>query len=105
VSEASRQLREKAQKYRMFARSIGDSRTVQTISAFTDELDNRATMLDRPTEEQIRVRARELWEKAGKPTDRDETFGSRPKIVSSRPPDGTKRTRIRVIVVRLVLSP
>jgi DUF2934 family protein len=58
----------------MFARSIGDDRTVQTILAFTDELDDRATMLDRPTEEQIRVRARELWENAGKPTDRDEDF-------------------------------
>jgi hypothetical protein len=27
-----------------------------------------------PTEEQIRVRARELWEKAGRPEGRDDVF-------------------------------
>ena len=28
----------------------------------------------KPTEEQIRIRAHELWEQAGKPEDRDEEF-------------------------------
>ena len=58
----------------MLARYLGDGKTVQCILAFTDELDHRATMLDRPTDDQIRALARELWEKAGKPADRDEEF-------------------------------
>jgi hypothetical protein len=28
----------------------------------------------KPTEEQIRIRAHELWEQAGKPEDRDDEF-------------------------------
>jgi hypothetical protein len=33
----------------------------------------------KPTEEQIRIRAHELWEQAGKPEDRDDEFWLRRK--------------------------
>jgi Protein of unknown function (DUF2934) len=64
----------KAKKYRSFARWIGDRETVQRISAFTEELKQRALALARPDERRIRNRAREIWEENGRPAGRDEEF-------------------------------
>jgi hypothetical protein len=64
----------KAHKYRNLARWVSDPETVQRISAFSEELKLRARALAKPNEEQIRKRARELWEEKGCPAGRDEEF-------------------------------
>jgi hypothetical protein len=50
----------KANKYRDFARWIGDRQTVQSILALIVELKQRARALARPDEDKIRRRAREI---------------------------------------------
>ena len=65
---------EKANKYRNFARWVGDRETVRGILALVEELKQRARALAKPNEEKIRVRAREIWEENGRPTGRDEEF-------------------------------
>jgi hypothetical protein len=68
-------LLDKANKYREFTRWVGDRETVQRILALTEELKQRAgAIMAKPHEEQIRKRARELWEQADKPTGRDKEF-------------------------------
>jgi len=57
VPDASRQLRQKVQRYRTLARSVNDQETSQRILAFTDELEQEATMIERTTVEQISERA------------------------------------------------
>ena len=64
----------KAQKYRSFARWIGDRETAQRILALAEELKNRARSLARPDERLIRRRAHEIWEENGRPIGRDEEF-------------------------------
>jgi hypothetical protein len=67
-------LLEKANKYRDFARLVGDSETVQRISALTEELKQRARAMAKPNEDKIRKRAREIWEENNRPVGRDEEF-------------------------------
>ena len=67
-------LLEKANKYRDFARWVGDRETVQRILALADELVQRARALARPDEANIRRRAREIWKENGRPAGRDEEF-------------------------------
>jgi hypothetical protein len=67
-------LLEKADKYREFARWVTDSETVQRILSLTEELKQRARAMAKPSEDQIRKRAQELWERAGKPDGRDKEF-------------------------------
>jgi hypothetical protein len=67
-------LLEKANKYRDFARWIGDGETVQRILALTEELKQGARALARPNEDKIRKRAREIWEENNRPAGRDEEF-------------------------------
>ena len=64
----------KANKYRDFARWVGDRETVQRILALTAELKQRARALAKPNEEKIRKRAREIWEENNRPVGRDEEF-------------------------------
>jgi hypothetical protein len=64
----------KANKYRNFARWVGDWETAQRILALAEELKNRARSLARPDERRIRKRAREIWEENGRPAGRDEEF-------------------------------
>jgi hypothetical protein len=64
----------KANKYREFARWVGDSETVQRILALTEELKQRARALAKPDEEKVRKRARQIWEENGRPFGRDEEF-------------------------------
>jgi hypothetical protein len=70
-------LLEKANKYRDFARWVGDRETVQRILALTEELKQRARALARPNEDKIRKRAREIWEENNRPAGRDEEFSLR----------------------------
>lgn len=64
----------KANKYRDFARWIGDRQTVQSILALIVELKQRARALARPDEDKIRRRAREIWTENGQPSGRDVEF-------------------------------
>jgi hypothetical protein len=65
---------EKANKYRNFARWVGDRETVQVILALVVELKQRARALAKPNEEKIRVRAREIWEENDRTAGRDVEF-------------------------------
>ena len=67
-------LLEKANKYREFARWVGDRETVQRILALTADLKQRARALAKPNEEKIRKRAREIWIENNRPVGRDEEF-------------------------------
>jgi hypothetical protein len=64
----------KANKYREFARWVGDWETAKRISMLAEELKQRARALARPNENRIRKRAREIWEENGQPIGRDEEF-------------------------------
>jgi Protein of unknown function (DUF2934) len=68
------QLRAKADKYRALAKRVSDGETVRRILLLTDELEQRASTMEKPTEEQIRTRAHQLWEQAGRPKNLDEEF-------------------------------
>jgi hypothetical protein len=63
-----------ADKYRRFALWIGDHETVRRILALTDELKQRARVMAKPEDANIRNRAREIWEENGRPAGRDEEF-------------------------------
>jgi Protein of unknown function (DUF2934) len=74
VEDSQSQLRAKADKYRTFARWLSDRETAQRILTLTNELEQRASAMEKPSEEDIRKHAHELWEHAGKPENRDEEF-------------------------------
>jgi Protein of unknown function (DUF2934) len=67
-------LLEKANKYRNFARWVGDRETIQRILALVEELKQKARSIARPNEEKIRKRAREIWDENNRPVGRDEEF-------------------------------
>ena len=64
----------KADKYRNLARWVTDRLTIQRIFALSLELKQRARALARPDENEIRKRAREIWEENGRPAGRDLEF-------------------------------
>ena len=64
----------KADKYRNLARWVTDRLTIQRIFALSVELKQRARALARPDENEIRKRAREIWEENGRPAGRDLEF-------------------------------
>ena len=68
----------KANKYKKFARWIGDSETVQRVLALAEELKQRARAMVRPHQEMIRKRAREIWEENGRPAEGMMNSGSKP---------------------------
>ena len=57
----------KANKYRNYAQSVGDSETAERILVLTEELKQWA-------QDRIRERAREIWEEKGRPAERDLEF-------------------------------
>jgi hypothetical protein len=61
----------KAEKYRGYARWVGDSDTAGRILNLAFELEQQAMQ---PDEEDIRTRAYDLWKQAGEPEDRDDEF-------------------------------
>ena len=67
-------LLEKANKYRNFARWVGDRETIQRILALVEELKQKARSIARPNEEKIRKRAGEIWDENNRPVGRDEEF-------------------------------
>jgi hypothetical protein len=64
----------KAKKYRNLTRMIDDRETAQRILELTGELKQQALALAKPDEEQVRIRAREIWEENGRPAGRDKEF-------------------------------
>jgi hypothetical protein len=64
----------KAKRYRRITRVIGDRETAERILELTDELTQTALDLARADEEQIRIRAREIWDENGRPVGRDQEF-------------------------------
>lgn len=67
-------LRTKADKYRMLARSLTDRETVARIMEFSNELEDRALAMEKPTEDEIRRRAHQLWDENHRPSGRDDEF-------------------------------
>jgi hypothetical protein len=79
-------LRAKADRYRALARGVSDAETARRILELTDELEHRAgaaehsgiiernKTMTKPTEDQIRQRAHELWEQNHRPDGRDDEF-------------------------------
>lgn len=67
-------LLEKANKYCDFARWVNDRETILRILALTEELKQRARAMAAPNEDQIRKRAREIWEEYYRPVGRDDEF-------------------------------
>ena len=64
----------KADKYRNLARWVTDRLTIQRIFALSVELKQRARALAHPDENEIRKRAREIWDENGRPAGRDLEF-------------------------------
>jgi Protein of unknown function (DUF2934) len=67
-------LRTKADKYRMLARSLTDRETVARIMELSKELEDRALALEKPTEDEIRRRAHQIWDQNHRPSGRDDEF-------------------------------
>jgi hypothetical protein len=67
-------LRAKADKYRMLARWVADRETAASIMDLTRELEQRASSMEKPSEDEIGKRAREIWEQSHRPTGRDDEF-------------------------------
>jgi hypothetical protein len=67
-------LRAKADKYRMLARWVTDPETAARIMELTQELEQQASTMQKPSEEEIRKRAQEIWEENHRPTGRDDEF-------------------------------
>jgi hypothetical protein len=67
-------LRTKADKYRMLARSLTDRETVARIMQLSKELEDRAIALEKPTEDEIRRRAHQIWDENHRPPGRDDEF-------------------------------
>jgi Protein of unknown function (DUF2934) len=67
-------LRTKADKYRMLARSLTDRETVARIVELSKELEDRALAMEKPTEDEIRKRAHQLWEENHRPSGLDDEF-------------------------------
>jgi Zn-dependent oligopeptidase len=86
-------LLEKANKYRDFARWVGDRETVQRILALTEELKQKARAVARPDEDKIRKRAREIWEENNRPAGRDEEFWLQAEREFREAEDLAKETR------------
>jgi hypothetical protein len=67
-------LRAKADKYRMLARWVTDRKTAASIMELTRELEQQASSMEKPSEDEIRKRAQEIWEQNRRPTGRDDEF-------------------------------
>jgi hypothetical protein len=75
-NEDPRELELKIEQVERIAARISDPTTYERLKAWADELKVRLRRhLDaRRTKQAIKVRARELWEQNGRPTDRDLEF-------------------------------
>ena len=75
-SEDPRDLERKIEQATRIASRVTDQTTVQRLSALIEDLKRKLRQLleARRTKQEIRTRARELWEQNGRPTDRDLEF-------------------------------
>lgn len=75
-SEDPRELERKVEQARRIASTITDQTTVERPRAWVEELKQglRQRLATRRAEEEIKARARELWEQNGRPAGRDWEF-------------------------------
>jgi hypothetical protein len=75
-SNDPRELRRQIEQAKRLASVTTELTTVQRLKEFVEELRQRLQqyLAARRSKEEIRARARELWEQQGRPTDRDLEF-------------------------------
>src|SRR6185295_8410794 len=75
-SEDPKELERKIEQAARIASSVTDQTTVQRLRAFVQDLRQklREVLETRRINQEIRARARELWEQNGRPSDRDLEF-------------------------------
>lgn len=75
-SEDPRELERKIEQAARIASSVSDQTTVQRLRAFVQDLRQKLkeVLEARRINQEIRARARELWEQNGRPSDRDLEF-------------------------------
>ena len=75
-TEDPRELERKIEQARRIASTITDQTTLERLRAWVDELKLglRQRLAARRAKEEIKARARELWEQNGQPTGRDLEF-------------------------------
>lgn len=75
-SDDPRELERQIERATRIASSVTDQTTVQRLRAFAEDLRQRLqSVIDaRRTKQQVRIRAREIWEQNGRPMDRDVEF-------------------------------
>jgi hypothetical protein len=93
------ELERKLEQARRLATVVSDQTTLQRISDFADELKQRLRQLMPrrrvkfgSEQDDIRARARELWEQHGKPTGRDKEFWFRAEREFKEASDLEKQT-------------
>jgi hypothetical protein len=75
-SEDPRELKREIERAKRLAAGVTDQTTYQRLKAFVEELRQRLQqrLAVRRSKEEIRARARELWEQNGRPVGRDVEF-------------------------------
>jgi hypothetical protein len=75
-SEEPRELERKIEQASRIASRINDQTTLERLLAFVEEQKRRLRqrLAERQVKDEIRARARELWEQHGRPADRDLEF-------------------------------
>jgi hypothetical protein len=74
--EDPRKLQEEIERANRLASGVNDQTTYQRLKEFVEELKQRLQqrLVARRSKEEIRARARELWEQHGRPAGRDLEF-------------------------------
>ena len=72
-SEDPRELERKIEQAVRISSSVSDQTTVQRLQAFVEDLKHKLMQIvdGRRNKHEIRTRAREIWEQAGRPEGRD----------------------------------
>ena len=85
-SEDPRELERKIETASRIASTLTDQSTIERLRAWVGELRQslRQCSAARRTDEEIKARARELWEQNGCPTGRDLDFCFKPSLKSRR---------------------
>ena len=75
-NEDPRELEREIERAKRLAASVTDQTTYQRLKEFVEELKQRLQqrLVARRSKEEIRARARELWEQHGRPAGRDLEF-------------------------------
>jgi Protein of unknown function (DUF2934) len=85
--ERAKELRQRAERYRLLEKDISDTKALQAISDVAGELEATAEELER--QQQVSERAREIWIEHRRPEGRDVEFW----LAAERELDGQQRRR------------